>query len=306
VPQQNTYTHDIAISAVHYDAMLVSELSERLGPRLGTTPFWAGNESVRLNARTTPLRETGSRLALVLHQRLWRHDSLTKSDDAPLRDRIVRRPESLRIVTLDDEPVPAWLVVVPRCDLALVGVDGVVEFAVEAIAASGGTPMSAASALESLAEAPRRWPEGPSSFLAQPRAVAALRRELDLLAAEVRDRLRLEEAPGTPRTVDLQLLPNRLVVRVAGVGITFSWLPSGVGTVADGRLLVIQWAGAATHGRGIAALTLATPVRERVYRPEGRNAESWKWRADSPNGRAWSSAHLAAEWLASASLAASV
>ena len=95
-------------------------------------------------------------------------------------------------------------------------------------------------------------------------------------------------------------------MRVAGVGITFSWLPGGAGTVADGRLLVIQWDGAAKQGRGIAALRLATPVRERVYRAEGSSAESWKWRADSPNGRAWSSAHLAGEWLAGASLAASV
>jgi hypothetical protein len=128
-----------------------------------------------------------------------------------------------------------------------------------------------------------------------------LRRELDMLAAEVKEWPRFEDAHGSPQPVELQLLPNRLVVRLAHIGITFSWVPGGSGTVADGRLLVIQWDGAA-KGRGTAALKLANPVRERIYRAEGSSPETWKWRADSPNGRAWSTAHLAAEWLAGASL----
>jgi hypothetical protein len=87
---------------------------------------------------------------------------------------------------------------------------------------------------------------------------------------------------------------------------SFSWVAASVGTVADGRLLVIQWDGAAPRNRGIAAMASATPVRERVYRAEGTSPESWRWRDDVPNGRAWSTAHLVAEWLAGLSLADSV
>ena len=52
------------------------------------------------------------------------------------------------------------------------------------------------------------------------------------------------------------------------------------------------------QARGAAALRAATPVLERIYRAEGTSAESWRWRADEPNGRAFSSANLAAAWVA--------
>jgi hypothetical protein len=112
--------------------------------------------------------------------------------------------------------------------------------------------------------------------------------------------MRPEETRAAARTAELQLLPNRVVVRLDDVGISFSWVAGRLGTVADGRLLVIQWNGAISRSRGVAAMTSATPVRERVYRAEGSDPESWCWRADAPTGRALSTAHLAAEWLAGA------
>jgi len=300
-----TYAHDLAISAVPYDSMLVAELSTCLAPRLRTPPVWAGNVIHDSEDAATTMLGDSSRLVLVLHQRLWRHDGMTQSDDAALRQRLRRRPGSVRVVTLDDEPVPDWLARVPRCDFAAAGLDGVAEFAIDAITASGGSPRrpSHAPASGAPADAPRHWPEGPPAFLTQTRAFSALRRELDALGAELRSRLPLDVPRGSDRTIELHTLPHRLVLRLDGVGISFSWVGGRQGTVSDGRLLVIQWEGAVSRARGIAAMQAATPVRERVYRPEGAGPDSWCWRCDEPNGRASSTANLAAEWLAGASIA---
>src|SRR6185437_10890875 len=47
-----------------------------------------------------------------------------------------------------------------------------------------------------------------------------------------------------------------------------------------------------------------TPVLERIYKAEGTNSDSWRWRVDEPNGVAFSSAHLAAAWVAGLSIVA--
>jgi hypothetical protein len=67
-------------------------------------------------------------------------------------------------------------------------------------------------------------------------------------------------------------------------------------------LLAIEWSGVASERRGAAALKSASPVRERTYRAEGDAPERWLWRVDEPNGRAYSTANLLAEWLAEAAI----
>ncbi len=99
----------------------------------------------------------------------------------------------------------------------------------------------------------------------------------------------------------MHVLPHRLIVRLNETGISFSWVGS-IGahapTVAQGRLLVIQWMGVENETRGVAALRSAHPVRERVYRPEATDAEHWGWRIDTTNAAACSTGSLVAEWLA--------
>jgi hypothetical protein len=298
---------DLAISAVPYDALLVAELTAHLAPRLETVPFWArnGSDDSMGDGGDEPMVDVPSRLALVLHQRLWGHDIMTRSDDAALRERVRDHPDSVRVVRLDDEPLPLWLAEVTQCDLMTVGLDGVVQFAIDGVAAAGGVT-ARLRYVEPTPEPQRRWPDGPSPFLSQPRAFSALRRELDLLAAELKPHTQGKETRVADRTAELHLLPNRVVVRLDDIGISFSWVAGRLGTVADGRLMVIQWNGAIPRSRGVAAMTSATPVRECVYRAEGDDPESWCWRADAPNGRALSTAHLAAEWLAGASLSSAV
>jgi hypothetical protein len=298
-----TYVHDLAISAVPTDSILVAELSQQLALRMRIAPFWAGNGQ-RDEAASSAFLNESSRLALVLHQRLWRHDEMTESDDGVLRARLRSRPGSVCVVTLDDEPVPQWLAAAPRCDLAEVGVDGAADFALDAVAASGGAAQQRVKADAAPVEPVRAWREGPAPFLGQPRAVSALRRELDSLGEELEARSRREAASGVERSFALYSVPNRLVARFGEAGVSFSWVQGRMGTVADGRLLVIQWEGLSETDRGPNVLKSATAVREQVYRAEGNDPADWRWRADAPHGRAWSSANLAAEWAAGATLAA--
>jgi hypothetical protein len=292
-----SYPHDLAISAVPHDTILVGELFERLAPRLACAPFWAGNAEAETLEGASALLAGESRLALVLHQRLWQGNDVTSLDDGVLRERLARRPESVRVVTLDETALPDWLADVPHCSLGSIGLEGVVEFTVAAVHAAGGATIPADSELPATAEVRRGWGDGPLPYLSQPRAHSALRRELDGLATALKPWLKLETAKNEECIVELHSLPHRLIMRVDDACVSFSWVPGRLGSVSDGRLLVIQWTGLASETRGLAALRSATPGRERVYLAEADDASSWCWRSADPNGRAFSTAHLAVEWL---------
>lgn len=301
------FPYDLAISAVPYDIALVVELSALIDVRLRAPSVWRheggpDSEVGRADA-PSPLHADYSRIAVLLHQRLWGHDAATRLDAVAFRERLEQRPDSVRVVTLDDEPVPPWLADSPRCDLTEGGIIGVADFLFAAIADNGGW-LHAPAPVEPPSGLPERaWREGPPPFLAQPRAFSSLRRELDALAVALTPPSR-PKSEGVDQTVELQALPNRLVLRVKDVGISFSWVAGRMGTVADGRLLVMLWEGATPHTRGVGSLRFAKAVRECTYRPESDGPDAWRWRADSQNGRACSTAHLAAEWMAGAAIGA--
>jgi hypothetical protein len=148
-----------------------------------------------------------------------------------------------------------------------------------------------------------RWPEGPAPFLSQPRAHSALRRELDALIAALKSALERRRVCAPDRSFELHALPHRVIARLDDVAISFSWVAGRLATVGDGRLLVIAWSGVTTGTRGISALKSASPVHERIYGAEGADPEHWCWRVDDPSSRAYSTANLAAEWIARASIA---
>lgn len=309
---------DLAVSAVQYDAAFVGELFAAIGPRLITTPVWQGHassgaseEALPLGLRTPSVPDDAdstlvsdrSRLALVVHQRLWRHHESTRAHAPLLRERVRDDPASVVVLTLDNEPIPDWLEPVRRCGLAAAGLDGAVDFALDAIASSGGAvtgpPPPAPRSMPA-----QGWMDPPAPFLGQPRAHSALRHELDALSAQLSSSLALEEARAVDRTGELISLPHRLIARLGERGVSFSWV-TGVGaSVADGRLLVIEWRDIVKQARGAAVLRAATPVLERIYKAEGTNSDSWRWRVDEPNGVAFSSAHLAAAWVAGLSIVA--
>jgi hypothetical protein len=303
--QSPTYRHELAISATTYDTLLVRELTERLTPRLGVEPVWSLSSVATADDTPHPLANETSRLVLVLHQRLWSRDASTQVDARMLGDRLQARRESVCVVTLDAEPLADWLTIAPACSLSEVGIDGAIAFVLEAIATCGGVPLAPrASATQKHADEDRF--ERPAPFLEQHRAFSSLRHELDALAAALTAKGGGVTHGAPDRVPELYSLPNRLVVRLGSSGLSFSWIGGGLGTVADGRLLVIEWTGMRPSTRGVTPLQSAIPVRERVYRPEAAGPDGWRWRADHPNGCAYSTAHLAGEWLVGASIASNV
>jgi hypothetical protein len=151
--------------------------------------------------------------------------------------------------------------------------------------------------------APRVWPEPPTPFLSQPRALSALRRELDVIVGEIQpsiERCRVARPEGSFEVV---VLPHRVIARVEVVAVSFSWLSGRLPTVADGCLLVIAWSNVASGVRGAAALKSATPTHERTYIAEGASPDQWRWCADDLVEQSCSSKHLTAEWMARTTIA---
>src|SRR5262245_53362921 len=168
------YCCDLAISAVPTDAGFVLELVAQLAGRLGTAPTWESDGTSSVDATAAVLLADHSRVALVLHQHLWRHDERTRVDATVLQDRIRKRPESVCVMALDSAPVPSWLADAPRYDVAARGRAAAAEFVLGAIASAGGSVGAAEQ--EQYDTAPeRRWPDPPTPYLSQPRAHSALR-----------------------------------------------------------------------------------------------------------------------------------
>jgi hypothetical protein len=290
---------DLAISAVASDAEFVQEFAAEIATRLHTAPFWRCAPA--LSDEATALSAHRSRVALVLHQQLWQHDPETQREAAYLRERVGHRSGSVSVLTLDATPVPGWLAGAPKYDLATAGRSGAVEFVVNAVASEGGCVKPATHAGES--EPAARWPDPPPPFMSQPRAFTALRHEFDIIVAELESVVDDRRSAQPEHAFELQVLPHRAVARLGEVAISFSWVTGHGATVADGRLMVIAWRDVAHGIRGLDALRSAKPVHERVYRPEGGGPANWCWRADDLTGQPYSSANLAAQWIARASIA---
>ena len=299
------HMHDLAISAVAYDVCLVAELTGLLASRLQTPPIWAGNPSDRPEDGAAGLEEQASRIALVLPQRLWGHDRITAAEIEVLRQRALRTPTSVIVVTLDDEPLPQWMGRLCNRQLATAGVSGVAEFVLQTIVEAGGVMSQPASDSDDASLPGAQWPDPPPPYLRQARAHSALRRELDALSDALEAPIEAAVRRDGEPIFELQRLPNRIVARLDGVGVSFSWMPGRAGTVADGRLMVIEWADIAAGPRRDAFRT-ARPMREQVYCVEAMSSGDWYWRADGPNGRACSTAHLAGEWMDGATMTAAL
>lgn len=288
------YAHDVAISAVPYDAHLVQDLLSQLTGRI---------DSAVGNPDHAALHEDASRLVVVMAQRLWGSEPATAAAADVLEARARRRRKSVVVVSLDEEPLPSWMQTLSRISLPTAGVSGVVDFLLAAVVHAGGDVRPVQPDATS-GEAPAlRWMDVPRPFLDQPRAAGALRKAFDALCAELEPRFDVRRDDSADHRFELLKLPNRLIARLDGVGVSFSWLGARNGVVSEGRLMVIEWDGLGS-ARGADAMKTARAVRERVYIAEASGNSDWCWRSESVNGRASSTADLAAEWTASISLAA--
>jgi len=303
------FTHDVAISAVSYDSLLVGDLFARLGLRLSAPVFWQteladGGVDPQSDSTAASVFEQSARIVVVLHQRLWGREAGTAADVEALRERVrAKQQRSICVVTLDREPVPAWLAGAPRFVLSELDVVGTVAAIADAVAASGAKVVAApAAAIAEPVKTGLAWNEA-QPYMAQPRAQTALRRELDTLTTELASRVKSIGADRTDGHVEFHSSPQRMVVQLGSVGLSLSWVAARSGNLADGRLLVIEWEGAIAHGRGMGGLKTASPTREQLFRPEAKGPDNWCWRAEGTAGTAYTSRDLAGQYFTSAALA---
>jgi hypothetical protein len=296
-------TRDVAISAVRYDALLVADLVARLAPLIGATPYWRGTASEGDAGGATLVEST--RLVVVVHQRLWSHDAATRADAAELQQFAGRSRLPVCVISVDDDPMPAWLTRSHVLAVHATSVDEVVERVRELfpnpLLQRGGAPR-----MDMLGDAdsspPARWGEGSQPYLDQPRSASALRDAFDEIEAELTRRVTSDPQHLSERQAKVHSAPGRLVVQLADVGLSFSWVPGRSGASGDGRLLVIEWSGVVAHGRGVGVARTASPVRERVFQPIATGPADLRWRAADSGAGSYSSLDLAGQAFAGALL----
>jgi hypothetical protein len=296
-------TRDVTISAVQYDALLVADVAARLTALIGAMPYWRGTASEGDAARATLAEST--RLVVVLHQRLWSHDAATRADAIELQQVDARSRLPVFVISIDDEPIPTWLTHSSILAVHATSIDDLVEQVRELFA----NPLARrrdARRTDMIDDAdpprPARWGEGPQPYLDQPRSASALRHAFDEIEAELTRRVASEPGHSSERRAKLHSAPGRLVVQLAEVGLSFSWVPGRSGAVGDGRLLVIEWDGVVAHGRGMGAMRTASPGRERVFQAIATGPGDLRWRAADSGAGSYSSLDLAGQAFAGALL----
>lgn len=137
-------------------------------------------------------------------------------------------------------------------------------------------------------------------FLATHRALAACNRELGRLMDEVIDRVGALAPAALAEKPVVRQLPERCIVQFGPVALTLAWLRGGMGSVAEGELLVIVWRGIVARPNGFkperlgsaAGAHAATSLWEQVLRPAADTEADWSWRGT--DGAGCSSVELAA------------
>lgn len=296
------FQYDLAISAVATDAGFVGEFVGEIATRLRTAPVWEHSAGGLPEEASPLLHPRRSRIALVFHHELWRHDPSTQRDAAVLRERLDERADSVVVMLLDDTPLPQWLDDVHRFDLAADGRANAVEFVLDALVDAGGSFKNAPVPAEEV-DPSSRWPDPPRPYLAQPRAFSALRHELDVIIEEFKHAVANGRAARPERTFELHPQPNRVIARLDDVAISVSWVTGRDSTVVDGRLMVIAWRDVPPGVRGVDALKFARPALEGIYGADGSAPGDWRWRSDDRTAQPYTSANLVAHWIARASIA---
>jgi hypothetical protein len=239
-----------------------------------------------------------TRLAVVVHQRLWSHDAATRADATQLQQFASRSRLPVCVISVDGEPIPKWLTRSQVLAVHVTSVDEVIEQARELFP----NPLlhrRGDSRIDPIEDAdpprPARWGEGAQRYLDQARSASALRQAFDEIEAELTRRVTSEPGYASERRADLHCAPGRLVVQLAEGGLSFSWVPGRSGAVGDGRLLVIEWEGVIAHGRGMGVMRTASPGRERVFQPIATGPADLSWRSADSGAGSYSSFDLAAQ-----------
>jgi hypothetical protein len=301
---KHAFKYDVAITAADFDALAVTELKRRIEHRLAKPVFAAPREAdtERTIAVTTAVRkaiEKESRVVVVLYQRLWGVSETSEVEAAAVKARIGNaKRKDVVIVPIDTTPLPSWLKGVTVKGAGSPTSDVVLDAIVDAVAAAGGTPKKqteTAIAARNADEEQRA--RARASFLSSQRALALINRELDSLSNNVA-RLCESTLPAgfTPET---RRTPDRYTVQIGPVGLSFSWIRGRSNSIADGQLLVIEWAGHLADQNPVADAKTAMPAVEHVLQPHATSAEDWQWRRQDLDLCSYTTRDLAAQCVAS-------
>jgi hypothetical protein len=312
MPTKRAFKYDVAISASDYDALTVAELKRRLEQRLSKPVFVAPKaadkpHTAALNAAIRKSIEKEARVAVVLFQRLWGSSDPSAIEAGAIKARIgTTKKKDVVVIPIDNAPPPSWLkATILKANESPTG-QAAIDAIVDAVTAAGGAPKRLTeSALAAHVADDEKRARARAAFLASQRAMALINRELDSLSSTV---LKLCETPGTlPEgfAAEARRTPDRYTVQIGPVGLSFSWIRGRSNAIADGQLLVIEWAGQlgdqsanATNGAHTETKT-AMPAFEHVLQPHATSPEDWQWRRTDLDLCSYTTRDLAAQCVAS-------
>lgn len=302
---KRAFKYDVAITFVEFDALTAEELKRRLEHRLSKPVFIPphGGDTVSTPAATAALQkaiEKDSRVVVVLFQRLWGVTTQGAIEAAAVKARIGNvKKKDVVVIPIDTASIPSWLKATTLKGSSPAG-DAAVDAIVDAVTAAGGSPrkQTDASIAARTADEEQRA-RARASFLSSQRALALINRELDSLSSAV---LRLCETPGTlPEgfAAESRRTPDRTTVQIGPVGLSFSWIRGRSNSIADGQLLVIEWAGQLGDQAPPADAKTAMPAFEHVLQPHATSPEDWQWRRADLELCSYTTRDLAAQCVAS-------
>jgi len=237
----------------------------------------------------------------VLFQRLWGNTPTTEADATAIRARITKSGrKGVIVVPLDPSPLPSWLKGGTKSKPGTPPSEAVLDQVVTAVVAAGGTPfpetderIAARNATEEARAKAR------TTFLGSQRAITMVTRELDALA------LAVTRCCGEPGVLPEGLVPgvrrtpDRYTVQIGPVGLSFSWIRGRSNNIADGQLLVIEWAGQLGERQADADPGAAMPTFEHVLQPHATGADDWQWRRADLDLCSYTTRDLAAQCVTS-------
>jgi hypothetical protein len=303
---KRAFKYDVAIAAADFDTLAVEELQRRLEHRLSKPVYVAprATEKPRTPAVTATVKKTiekDARVVVVLFQRLWGVSANSATEVAAVKARIgTVKHKDVVVVPLDTTPIPSWLKGVTLKGGSPTS-DAVLNAIVEAVTTAGGAPKKLTdSAIAARSADEEKRAKARASFLSSQRALALINRELESLSTAV---LKLCETPGTLPAgfaAESRRTPDRHTVQIGPVGLSFSWIRGRSNSIADGQLLVIEWAGQLGDQAPLPADTkTAMPAFEHVLHPSATSPEDWQWRRADLDLISYTTRDLAAQCVAS-------
>ncbi|HKG95363.1 MAG TPA: hypothetical protein VKA84_25815 [Gemmatimonadaceae bacterium] len=125
------------------------------------------------------------------------------------------------------------------------------------------------------------------TFLSSAKSQLVLPRELERLSTAITRRVASAEAELGGVKAEIRRSPGRCIVQLGPVALTISWVRSGAGSVAEGRLMAVEWRGTVARSperipeRAAPTGTPATLVREDVLMAVATGEPDWRWRRES-------------------------